>query len=511
MIQLIHRAATWPDRMAVSEAEPGGAVSYGDLVVRSRAVAEGLLQAVAGGRVADLDGRRVCALLPPSVDYVVAQWATWRAGGVWVPLAVSHPPRELAFVLADAEPDAVLVAPDMAGRIEDAIAILREEGVDPTWAPQTVGELSALTEGTAQTLPEVADERPALMIYTSGTTGRPKGVITTHGNVNAQVAALTEAWGWGGDDHILHILPLHHVHGIVNVLCCALHSGARCTFAPADPRGVWRHFASTGLTLFMAVPTVYARLLRAWEEASSAEQTEWSRGARSLRLMVSGSAALPVTTLERWRDITGQTLLERYGMTEIGMGLTNPLNGERRAGTVGQPFPRVEVKLVDDTGETAEAGRPGQIHIRGPQVFAEYWRRPDATAEAFADGWFITGDEAVLEDGYYRILGRRSVDIIKTGGYKVSALEIEGALREHPLVADVAVVGVEDAEWGERVCAAVELEGASSLSLEELRTWGKERLAPYKVPSRVREVDSLPRNAMGKVTKPAVKALFANE
>lgn len=511
MIELIHRAATWPDRTAVVETETGRRVSYGELDERSSAVAEGLLRSVPGGPVDDLAGRRVCALLSPGIDYVVAQWATWRAGGVWVPMAVSHPPRELAFVLSDADPSIVLVASSMAGRIEEATDVLREEGPGLDGSARTVAEVEALAGAGRRGLPDVDDDRPALMIYTSGTTGRPKGVITTHGNVNAQIAALTEAWGWTGEDHILHILPLHHVHGIVNVLCCALHSGARCTFAPADARVVWQRFGADGLSLIMAVPTIYARLQRAWDEASPAEQEEWSRGARGLRLMVSGSAALPVTTLERWREITGQTLLERYGMTEIGMGLTNPLDGERRPGTVGQPFPSVEIKLVDDMGQTVAPGQPGQIHIRGPQVFSEYWRRPEATVEAFDDGWFITGDEAILEDGYYRILGRRSVDIIKTGGYKVSALEIEAALREHAQIRDVAVVGVEDPEWGERVCVALELVDSGELTLDELRAWGKERLAPYKVPSRLRHVDALPRNAMGKVTKPAVKALFANE
>jgi malonyl-CoA/methylmalonyl-CoA synthetase len=261
----------------------------------------------------------------------------------------------------------------------------------------------------------------------------------------------------------------------------------------------------------MAVPTLYRRLIEAWEAADDATRTRWSAGGRELRLMVSGSAALPVPTLERWEEITGQRLLERYGMTEIGMGLSNPLLGERRPGHVGQPLPGVEVRLVDDEERVVAEGDAGQIQVRGPAVFGEYWRRPEATADAFADcGWFRTGDRGVVEGGAYRILGRESVDILKTGGEKVSALEIEDVLRTHPSVADCAVVGIPDPDWGERVCAAVvAAAGAPAPTSDALRAFAKERLAPYKVPKEVRVVADLPRNALGKVTKPAVKELFA--
>jgi malonyl-CoA/methylmalonyl-CoA synthetase len=280
-----------------------------------------------------------------------------------------------------------------------------------------------------------------------------------------------------------------------------------------DARRVWERFAEGGPTLFMAVPTIYAKLITEWERAEPEERERWSRGARRLRLMVSGSAALPVGVFERWREISGHALLERYGMTEIGMALSNPLDGERRPGTVGQPLPGVEVQLRDENGrELAEAGGPGEIHVRGPGVFLEYWNRPEATRTAFRDDWFCTGDIAVVEDGYYRILGRSSVDIIKTGGYKVSALEIEEALRGHPAVKDCAVVGVDDPEWGERVCTAVVAASTTqSDSADSLKEWLAERIAAYKVPRRWMFVDELPRNAMGKVTKPAVKELFGAE
>jgi len=227
-----------------------------------------------------------------------------------------------------------------------------------------------------------------------------------------------------------------------------------------------------------------------------------------MRLMVSGSAALPVSTLERWREISGHTLLERYGMTETGMILSNPLEGERRPGSVGNPLPRVVVRLVDESAKPVPLGQPGEIEVRGPAVFTEYWGKPEATAAAFRGGWFRTGDVAVFENGGHRILGRNSVDIIKTGGYKVSAIEIEEVLRTHPEIAECAVVGIEDAEWGERVCVAVELKGKGELTIAMLEKWAKELLAPYKVPRALTCVAALPRNAMGKVVKPDVTKLF---
>jgi malonyl-CoA/methylmalonyl-CoA synthetase len=290
---------------------------------------------------------------------------------------------------------------------------------------------------------------------------------------------------------------------VINVLTCALWAGATCEVLPRfDPDDVWNRIAAGGLTLFMAVPTIYGRLIAAWEQAPPARRAAMSESAHALRLMVSGSAALPVSVLEKWKAISGHVLLERYGMTEIGMALSNPLHGERVPGTVGTPLPAVEVRLADDDGVA-------EIEVRGPGVFLEYWGRPDATREAFRDGWFRTGDVAVVENGRYRILGRKSVDIIKTGGYKVSALEIEEVLRTHPDVRECAVVGVADEEWGECVCAAVEPRDGCELRSEPLRGWARERLATYKVPSRWAIVSALPRNAMGKVIKPEVAKAFS--
>ncbi len=520
-LTLVERARGWPERIALDARE--GRFSYGDLLAASEAAAQALL---ADG--SDLDGARICFLVPPGWDYVRWQWGIWRAGGVAVPMAVSHPPAELAYVLDDARPEAVVVHPAFRDRIEalaheGGLRLIFTDGGAAAAQPTDAGRDGDADEGpgdsdapdsgalSGSTLPDVPESRPAMMLYTSGTTGRPKGVVTTHGNIRAQVESLVEAWGWTRDDHILLHLPLHHVHGIVNVLTCALWSGARCEILPAfEAREVWERLARGDLTLYMAVPTIYRRLMEAWDAAEPAVQERWSRGARACRVMVSGSAALPIPTLERWEEITSQRLLERYGMTEIGMALSNPLDGERRPGHVGRPLPGVELRLVDDDGTPVRPGEAGEIQVRGPGVFKAYWQRQEATLEAFTeDGWFRTGDRAVELDGAFRILGRMSVDILKTGGEKVSALEIEDALRNHPEVRDVAVVGVPDPDWGERVCGAVvPARPEARPDPDELRDFLKERLAPYKVPKEIRLLDDLPRNAMGKVTKPAVQEMF---
>lgn len=495
-LPLFARAWLHRDRPAIIDAE--GEHSYGDLLEASARVATHLLD---GGD--DLAETRVAFLVEPGFEYAAVQWGIWRAGGVAVPLAVSHPAPELEYTIEDSDADIVIAQPAFADRLREIAGrrgsrfLLTDELREPRPDEPRLPPLDAI--------------RRAMILYTSGTTSRPKGVVTTHANIRAQVETLVDAWGWSADDHILLVLPLHHVHGIINVLTCALWSGARCTVYPGfDTDETWAALASGGLTLFMAVPTVYGRLIRGWESADPDRRRAMSDGCRGLRLMVSGSAALPVSVLERWREISGHTLLERYGMTEIGMALSNPLEGERRPGHVGRALPGVDVRLVDESGAPVEPDTPGEIEVRGPSVFREYWRRPEATREGFRDGWFRTGDVAVVDEGYYRILGRNSVDILKTGGYKVSALEIEEVLRTHPSIVECAVVGADDPDWGERVCAALVLLPGRVLEITDLRAWAGERLAPYKVPREIRPVPELPRNAMGKVTKPEVKRLFSD-
>jgi malonyl-CoA/methylmalonyl-CoA synthetase len=491
-IILTERARQHGDRTAIIA--PEGAFSYRQLLDASGRVASFLLN---GSR--DLEERPVVFLAPPGFQYVALQWGIWRAGGIAVPLSLFHPRPELEYVIEDTTPAAAIAHPDYIDRLKPLAA-----DRDLKFAQST----DAL-EHPLGALPTVATSRRAMILYTSGTTGKPKGVVTTHDNITAQITSLIEAWEWTENDRILEFLPLHHVHGIVNVISCALWAGAVCEIIPEfDARKVWDRIVQGGLTLFMAVPTIYTKLIDAWQKSSPDDRKRMSEGCRRMRVMISGSAALPVSTLEKWREISGHVLLERFGMTEIGMGLSNPLHGKRFPGCVGTPLPGVEVRLVDDKGIPVAPGTPGEIEIRGNVVFSDYWRRPDDTQKAFRNGWFMSGDVAVLENGIYRILGRSSVDIIKTGGEKVSALEIEETLLTHPDIKECAVVGVTDPVWGEKVCAALLLEAGKAIDIETLRAWGKERLAPYKVPKEVAVLEKLPRNAMGKIIKPDVKKIF---
>jgi malonyl-CoA/methylmalonyl-CoA synthetase len=479
-------------RTAVVDSQ--GTFTYLELLDASMRVATALL---AGQE--DLHQARVAFLVTPGFQWVAVQWGIWRAGGVAVPLPLSSTKPELEYLIDDSATVALLFDTAAAGLLEPIAAArgIRAFPCEHLLASQTAR------------LPEVSSERRAMILYTSGTTSRPKGVVTTHASITAQIISLVEAWEWSADDAILLCLPLHHVHGIINVVSCALWSGATCHMLPRfDANTVWDHIVGGRLTLFMAVPTIYAKLIATWELASPEHRADLTQACARLRLMVSGSAALPVSTLHRWKEISGHTLLERYGMTEIGMALSNPLRGERVPGSVGTPLPSVEVQLVGDHANPVPPGTPGEIEVRGPNVFTEYWGQPDATGDAFRDGWFRTGDTAVVEGGVYRILGRANVDILKTGGHKVSALEIEQALRAHPAVAECAVVGVPDPEWGERVAAAVVLHDGAGLDLSSLRAWAKKSLATHKLPSRLLVMDALPRNAMEKVIKPALVKMF---
>jgi malonyl-CoA/methylmalonyl-CoA synthetase len=371
-------------------------------------------------------------------------------------------------------------------------------------------DIESVAPAPATPLPEISPERRAMILYTSGTTSRPKGVVTTHANIRAQIESLGSAWEWSATDRVPSFLPLHHIHGIINITGCALWSGATIEpFSRFDAATILDRARGDAYTVFMAVPTIYVKLIQALEAASPADRASIVGGFSRMRLMVSGSAALPSSLHEQWTALTGQKLLERYGMTEIGMALSNPYRGERRPGAVGKPLPGVEVRLKAESGTVVTTeDEPGEIQVRGPGVFRAYWNRPEETVESFEDGWFKTGDMAVRERGYYRIMGRLSVDIIKSGGYKLSALEIEAALLEHPDIDECAVIGLPDDTWGEAVAAVVVLKDATSLELPALRDWCKGRLSVYKIPQRLLLVKELPRNAMGKVTKPAVRTML---
>jgi len=464
-------------RPAIRDAR--GQWTYGELAGRIDAVA---------GRLGPLDGKRIGLFLDRTKESTALLLGVFEAGGIAVPLSLRGTPREHAYQIEDA-----------------GITHVITNGAFEAAAPRLVKGSDLLDPGGPPPPAAPPPDAPAAMIYTSGTTGKPKGVVHTHASLVSQVDILHHAWEWTADDRLLHVLPLHHVHGLVNGALGALWAGAELRFVEEfRPAEVWEQFVSRAATVFYAVPTLYHRLAEAWEQADETRRAAWSGGAAALRLAVSGSAALPAPLWSRWREITGQALLERYGMTEIGMALSNPYRGERRPGTVGQPLPGMDVRIVAEDGSDAPPGVPGEILVRGRSLFREYWNRPDATRSSFRDGFFLTGDVAELDGGYVRIRGRASVDIIKSAGYKLSALEIEAALLEHPAIREVAVIGEPDPEWGEVVTACVVLHPGRPLDLAELKEFCRDKLAPYKLPRRLKVLDALPRNAMGKVTKSAL-------
>ena len=508
-IPLIDRAEAFRDRTAIVASE--GTFTYGDLLDASGRVAAALL----GGRQ-DLQGARVAFLVPPGFQYVSALWGVWRAGGVAMPLSLKDTPPELGYTVGDAEARVLIAHPETEAKLRP---IAEERGV-------SFESITELMDGPDGTLPRVDMSRRATVLYTSGTTSKPKGVVATHANVEAQVTSLVEAWEWTQEDHILNALPLHHVHGIINALACALWVGATCEILPRfDADEAWDRLAEGDLTLYMAVPTSYKALIRAWHDAAETQQRAMSDGSSKLRLMVSGSDKLEVATLEEWQAITGHALLERYGMTEIGMALSNPLHGERVAGSVGIPLPSVEVRVVEldteaisDGGEhshgelVSDEGVLGELQVRGPNVFKEYWDRPEATAAGFPeDGWFCTGDMVVVEDGRYRILGRASQDFMISGGENVNLREVEEVISTHPDIEACAVVAVPDEYWGKAVSAAVTLRDGAQMTRDGLREWAKNRLASHKLPQKLLVRDTLPRTAVGKVMKPEVVKLFLDE
>jgi malonyl-CoA/methylmalonyl-CoA synthetase len=471
-----------------------GAQSYSDLDSAANAVASVLVGA--GVR----PGSVVATVCPAGRWWLAGTYGAWRAGAVLLPLEASHPPAELRHPITDSSVTHVLCTAETAELASELAAFTNAQIID-------VRKASAA--GSSTKLPEISADNDAMIVYTSGTTGLPKGVVHTHRSLAAQCSAMVEAWAWTSADRIVCVLPLHHVHGLVNVTFTSLSVGAVLeTPGHFDALETWERLASGDITIFMAVPTIYSRLVRAWLDADDETKARWSSRAGLLRLMVSGSAALPVSTLEQWREISGHVLLERYGMTELGMALGNTLD-RRVPGHVGWPFPGVEVRIAAEDGTDVADGEVGELLVRGTQVFNRYLNRPEATAESFVDGWFRTGDVAQQTPDGYRLLGRASVDIIKSGGEKVSALDIEEVFRTHPAISDCAVVGLPDEEWGERVAIAWVAASADRPTDAEFRAWGKERLAPAKVPFNYLCIGELPRNPMGKVTKVAVKELFA--
>ena len=454
-----------PDAAQIHSVESGW-LTRGELEARS---AEGAARLARLGLVA---GDRVVICAESSAELVVAYLACLRMGLVVVPTNTAYGPRELAHLIRDAEPRAAIV--------DDA----QREAVLAELAP-TLHRLTPTLElesGPTPALECSARNSPALLCYTSGTTGAPKGAVLRHGHCLASSEGLRLAWRWTEADRLLLSLPLFHMHGLGVGLHGTLHCGGSAVlFRGFRADEIVAAIEAHDATLFFGVPTMYHRLATHPEAARLAK----------LRLCVSGSAPLPASLHAEIARASGQRLLERYGMTETLMLVSNPYDGERRPGSVGLPLPGVELRIE---------GERREIQVRGPNVFDGYWRRPEANAESFtADGFFRTGDLGRIESDGYVTLDGRATELIISGGYNVYPREVEDVLRLHPAVADVAVVGEQSPEWGERVTAYAV--ARAPLELDALRRWVGDRLAPFKQPRALYCVETLPRNALGKVQK----------
>jgi malonyl-CoA/methylmalonyl-CoA synthetase len=420
-------------------------------------------------------GERLCVYLVNSPGMIEIFLACVKLGAIFVPINILYRDREIAHILRDAEPVAVVSAASFESPV-------------PVWRPEELSR-EARTLSVERPVVSLDEETPAGIIYTSGTTGASKGAVLSHKNFAANATTLTSAWQFTAADRLLLALPLFHVHGLGNGVHCWLASGCRMRllerFEHQKAAGEFRDFAPT---VFFGVPTMYVRLLE-WDAATAREI------GKRVRLFVSGSAPLPTHVLEQFREKFGLTILERYGMSETLMIAGNPYSGERRAGTVGRPLPGVSVRLLTPDGRAAAGDETGELYVKGDSVFSGYWRRP----EAFVDGYFRTGDLAVRSaDGYYTLCGRKN-DLIISGGFNIYPREIEEFLLEQDEVAEAAVVGRADAVRGEVPVAYVVLRTA--IAEKELEARCRAKLASFKVPRAFVRVERLPRNAMGKLQK----------
>jgi malonyl-CoA/methylmalonyl-CoA synthetase len=441
------------------------------------------LAGVAGGVAAAVrDKARVAVWATPTIETAVAVTGALLAGVPVIPVNPKVGPRELEHILTDSAPDVMLAGP----------------GVE---IPPGVPRLEVSLAGTAAVHGlDTTDEQPAFIVYTSGTTGPPKGVVLPRRAVTSNLDALAEAWEWTAQDVLVHALPLFHVHGLILGIVGPLRRGGAVRHLPKFSSTAIAAELSSGATMMFGVPTMYHRLA-----ADVERDPTLARAVGQARLLVSGSAALPASDHERIARVTGQRIVERYGMSETLMNCSVRASGERRPGAVGPPVDGVDVRLVDEQGAPVAQGEVGEIEVRGPNLFLEYLNRPEATAEAFRDGWFRTGDVATLDpDGYVRIVGRRATDLIKSGGYKIGAGEIENVLLEHPEVAEVAVTGEPDEDLGERIVAWIVPAPGAQPDEKDLIDHVARLLTPHKRPRVVRFLDALPRNEMGKVTKRAL-------
>jgi malonyl-CoA/methylmalonyl-CoA synthetase len=425
-------------------------------------------------------GDRLCVYLANCVEMIDLYLACIKTGVIFVPINILYRDREITHILTDARPKAVVT--------EEALAT---SGI-PVWGLSTLARETQTCENTRPNV-TLDGDTPAGIIYTSGTTGASKGAVLSHINFAVNALNLLTCWQIAKEDRFLLGLPLFHVHGLGNGLHCWLMSGCRMRLLKRfEHEKAEETFLSFRPTLFFGVPTIYVRLL----EMNNASAGEIGR---FMRLFVSGSAPLPAHVLGQFRTLYGHTILERYGMSETLMNISNPYVGDRRAGTVGIPLPGVSVRLLNTAGRSIVDGDVGEVYVRGPNVFSGYWQREEATRASFVDGYFKTGDLAVRSnDGYYTLCGRTG-DLIISGGFNIYPREIEEFLEEQPEIAEAAVVGVPDKVRGEVPIAYVVT--TQSVTSEGLEAKCRDKMASFKVPRKFVQVDQLPRNAMGKVQK----------
>ena len=463
----------------------------------------------ATGRIANMllalelpEGARVAVQVEKSPEALLLYLATLRAGLVYLPLNTAYRADEIAYFIGDATPGVVACAPQNFGWVAQ-IAFKAGTSHVFTLSEQRSGSLLERAQHYPDQCEPVA-RKPgdlAAILYTSGTTGRSKGAMLTLDNLASNAKTLHQAWHWQPGDVLLHALPLFHVHGLFVASHCALLNGSKMIFLPKlDAGQIMQHLPRA--TVFMGVPTYYVRLL--------AEASFGREACANMRLFVSGSAPLLLETFQSFIARTGFTILERYGMSETNMLVSNPYDGKRVGGSVGFPLPGVSVRVVDDKGNACATDEIGGIQVKGPNVFKGYWNMPEKTAEEFtADGWFITGDVGKVDaEGYHYIVGR-SKDLIISGGYNVYPKEIESVLDDMEGVAESAVIGVPHPDFGEAVVAVVVPKPGAVLSASAMIADLKQRIANFKVPKRIEFADDLPRNAMGKVQKKALREKYA--
>jgi malonyl-CoA/methylmalonyl-CoA synthetase len=469
------------DRVGLEYVDRSGAdraLTFGEIDARASRMAHEL------GARGIARGDRLCVHLPNGVEFIDLYLACVRLGVIFVPMNVLYRERELRHIIADAAPRAVVVPEGSEATYPDGTTL---------WTVDALAADAARQPDTRIVLP-LGGDTPAVIVYTSGTTGVAKGAVLTHDNLAANGINVAACWRISDADRYLAVLPLFHVHGLGNGVHSWLVSGCRMRLTERfDQRTAADVFAEFQPTLFFGVPTIYTRLL---DPAVVSDEQARDIG-RHARLFVSGSAPLPAHVHDAFRRRFGHTILERYGMSETLMIMTNPYEGERRAGTVGFPFPGVSARLVRDDGSDAPDGDIGEVQVRGPSVLHEYWRRPDATVDAFDDGWFRTGDLAVRSsDGYYTLRGRRG-DMIISGGFNIYPREIEELLLEDARVHEAAVVGIADDVRGEVPVAYVVADAA--LDVDQLAARCRDQLASFKLPRAFVRVDALPKTALGKV------------